>query len=206
MAGYKGNKDFDACTLPNDYEDLRDSVRALAEEQIAPHAHDVDEQGRFPKEALDALRAVGFDAPHVPEEYGGQGADALATVIVVEEVARVCMSSSLIPGVNKLGSMPLLLSGSKELKAKYLTKLAAGEGMFSYCLSEPEAGSDAGGMKTRAERDGDSWVLNGVKRWITNAGVSEFYTVMAVTDPERGANGISAFVVEKADSGVSFGA
>ncbi len=207
MAGYKGNKDFDACTLPKDYEDLRASVRALAEEQIAPHAHDVDDQARFPKEALDALRGAGFDAPHVPEEYGGQGADALATVIVVEEIARVCMSSSLIPGVNKLGSLPLMLSGSKELKSKYLTKLAAGEGMFSYCLSEPEAGSDAGGMTTKAVADGDDWILNGAKCWITNAGESEFYTVFAVTDPEKRARGgISAFVVEKNDSGVSFGA
>jgi alkylation response protein AidB-like acyl-CoA dehydrogenase len=207
VAGYKGNKDFDACTLPKDYEDLRASIRELAEEQIAPHAHDVDEQGRFPKEALDALRGAGFDAPHVPEEYGGQGADALATVIVVEEIARVCMSSSLIPSVNKLGSMPLMLCGSKELKQKYLTKLAMGEGMFSYCLSEPEAGSDAGGMSTRARRDGDQWVINGAKRWITNAGESEFYTVFAVTDPEkRTRGGISAFVVEKNDAGISFGA
>ncbi|WP_019873565.1 acyl-CoA dehydrogenase family protein [Sporichthya polymorpha] len=207
MAGYQGNKDFDACTLPKDYEDLRQSVRSLAEAQIAPHAHDVDDQGRFPKEALDALRQAGFDAPHVPEEYGGQGADALATVIIVEEVARVCMSSSLIPGVNKLGSLPLILSGSEELKSKYLTKLANGEGMFSYCLSEPEAGSDAGGMKTRAVADGDGWILNGSKCWITNAGESEFYTVFAVTDPEKGSRGgISAFVVEKNDNGVSFGA
>ncbi|MGQ0629677.1 MAG: acyl-CoA dehydrogenase family protein [Sporichthyaceae bacterium] len=207
MAGYQGNKDFDACSLPKDYQDLRHSVRALAEEQIAPHAHDVDDQARFPKEALDALCGAGFAAPHVPEEYGGEGADALATVIIVEEVARVCMSSSLIPGVNKLGSLPLMLSGSEELKTKYLTKLAASEGMFSYCLSEPEAGSDAGGMKTKAVRDGDSWILNGSKCWITNAGESEWYTVFAVTDPVKGARGgISAFVVEKNDTGVSFGA
>jgi alkylation response protein AidB-like acyl-CoA dehydrogenase len=207
MAGYKGNKDFDACSLPKDYEDLRASVRALAEEQIAPHAHDVDDQGRFPKEALDALRQAGFAAPHVPERFGGEGADALATVIIVEEVARVCMSSSLIPGVNKLGSLPLILSGSEELQAKYLTPLARGEGMFSYCLSEPEAGSDAGGMKTRAVADGDHFVLNGAKCWITNAGESEWYTVFAVTDPEKQTRGgISAFVVEKNDSGVSFGA
>ncbi|MFD5438644.1 acyl-CoA dehydrogenase family protein, partial [Kitasatospora sp. NPDC127067] len=145
-------------------------------------------------------------AVHVPEEFGGAGADALATVIVIEEVARVCASSSLIPAVNKLGSLPVQLSGSQELKAKYLGALARGEGMFSYCLSEPEAGSDAAGMRTRAVRDGDFWVLNGVKRWITNAGVSEFYTVMAVTDPEKRSKGISAFVVEKGDEGVSFGA
>jgi alkylation response protein AidB-like acyl-CoA dehydrogenase len=125
---------------------------------------------------------------------------------VIEEIARVCASSSLIPAVNKLGSLPVQLSGSEELKRKYLGALARGEGMFSYCLSEPDAGSDAVGMKTRAVRDGDFWVLNGVKRWITNAGVSEFYTVMAVTDPDQRSRGISAFVVEKSDEGVTFGA
>ncbi|MEU1290779.1 acyl-CoA dehydrogenase family protein, partial [Kitasatospora sp. NPDC005856] len=185
---------------------LREAVRSLAEAKIAPFAAEVDEQGRFPQEALEALRGSDLHAVHVPEEFGGAGADALATVIVIEEVARVCASSSLIPAVNKLGSLPVQLSGSRELKAKYLGALARGEGMFSYCLSEPEAGSDAAGMKTRAVRDGDFWVLNGVKRWITNAGVSEFYTVMAVTDPEKRSKGISAFVVEKGDEGVSFGA
>ena len=123
---------------------------------------------------------------HVPEEYDGVGADAIASAIVIEEVARACASSSLIPAVNKLGTMGLMLSGGEELKAKYLPQARRGEGMFSYCLSEPEAGSDAANMKTRAVRDGDGWVLNGVKRWITNAGVSEFYTVMAVTDPDAG--------------------
>jgi alkylation response protein AidB-like acyl-CoA dehydrogenase len=116
------------------------------------------------------------------------------------------VSSSLIPAVNKLGTMPVILSGSEELKQKYLTQVARGEAMFSYALSEPEAGSDAGGMTTRAVKDGDGWRLNGVKRWITNAGVSEYYTVMAVTEPGIGTRGISAFVVEKADEGVSFGA
>lgn len=185
---------------------LRDSVRALAEAKIAPHAAEVDEEARFPQEALDALVANDLHAVHVPEEYGGAGADALATVIVIEEVARVCGSSSLIPAVNKLGSLPVMLSASEELKKRYLTPLAKGEGMFSYCLSEPDAGSDAGGMKTKAVRDGDSWVLNGVKRWITNAGVSDYYTVMAVTDPDKRTKGISAFLVEKSDEGVSFGA
>ncbi|WP_326594989.1 acyl-CoA dehydrogenase family protein [Streptomyces sp. NBC_01803] len=201
------NQAFDLFRPAEEHDLLRESVRALAEAKIAPFAAEVDEEGRFPREALDALVASDLHAVHVPEEFGGAGADALATVIVIEEVARVCVSSSLIPAVNKLGSLPVVLSGSKELKAKYLAPLAAGEAMFSYCLSEPDAGSDAGGMKTRAVRDGDSWVLNGVKRWITNAGVSEFYTVMAVTDPEkRTRGGISAFVVEKSDEGVSFGA
>ncbi|PPS74042.1 acyl-CoA dehydrogenase [Streptomyces sp. 46] len=185
---------------------LRDAVRSLAEAKIAPHAAAVDEEARFPREALKALVANDLHAVHVPEEYGGSGADALATVIVIEEVARVCASSSLIPAVNKLGSLPVILSGSEDLKKKYMTPLAKGEGMFSYCLSEPDAGSDAAGMKTKAVRDGDHWILNGVKRWITNAGESEYYTVMAVTDPAKRSKGISAFVVEKSDEGVSFGA
>ncbi|WP_063772397.1 acyl-CoA dehydrogenase family protein, partial [Streptomyces sp. NRRL S-495] len=198
--------DFDLFRISEEHGMLREAVRSLAEAKIAPFAAEVDEQGRFPQEALDALQGSDLHAVHVPEEFGGAGADALATVIVIEEVARVCASSSLIPAVNKLGSLPVQLSGSEELKAKYLGALARGEGMFSYCLSEPEAGSDAAGMRTRAVRDGDFWVLNGVKRWITNAGVSEFYTVMAVTDPEKRSKGISAFVVEKGDAGVSFGA
>ncbi|WP_436777254.1 acyl-CoA dehydrogenase family protein [Yinghuangia sp. YIM S09857] len=201
-----GRGDFDLFRIGEEHEMLRSSVRALAEARIAPYAAEVDEQGRFPQEALDALTASDLHAVHVPEAYGGSGADALATVIVIEEVARVCASSSLIPAVNKLGTMPLMLSGSEELKKRYLAPVARGEAMFSYCLSEPEAGSDAAGMKTRAVRDGDFYVLDGVKRWITNAGVSEYYTVMAVTDPEKRSRGISAFVVEKSDAGVSFGA
>ncbi|WKX70714.1 acyl-CoA dehydrogenase [Streptomyces sp. XD-27] len=201
-----GSADFDLYRPLEEHEMLRESVRGLAEAKIAPFAAAVDEEARFPQEALDALVANDLHAVHVPESYGGAGADALATVIVIEEVARVCASSSLIPAVNKLGSLPVILSGSEELKAKYLGPLAKGDAMFSYCLSEPDAGSDAAGMKTRAVRDGDHYVLNGVKRWITNAGVSEFYTVMAVTDPEKRSKGISAFVVEKGDEGVSFGA
>src|SRR3954465_7688700 len=192
--------------MTEEHRAIREAVRALCEAKVAPYAADVDEQARYPEEAAAALLAADFHAPHVPEEYGGAGADALATVLVIEEIARVDMSASLIPAVNKLGSMPVIISGSEELKKYYLTRLAAGEGGFSYCLSEPEAGSDAAAMKTRAVRDGDEWVLDGVKRWITNAGVSEFYTVMAVTDPDSRGRGISAFVVEKSDEGVTFGA
>ncbi|MER6913078.1 acyl-CoA dehydrogenase [Streptomyces sp. NPDC000594] len=206
VAGSTGKPDFDLYRTSEEHDALRDVVRSLAEAKIAPFAAAVDEEARFPQEALDALVASDLHAVHVPEEYGGSGADALATVIVIEEVARVCASSSLIPAVNKLGSLPVILSGSEELKKKYLSPLAKGGAMFSYCLSEPDAGSDAAGMKTRAVRDGDHWILNGVKRWITNAGVSEYYTVMAVTDPEQRSKGISAFVVEKSDEGVSFGA
>ncbi|MET7387936.1 acyl-CoA dehydrogenase family protein [Streptomyces sp. NPDC005385] len=201
-----GSADFDLYRPSEEHDMLRDAIRSLAEAKIAPFAAAVDEEARFPQEALDALVSNDLHAVHVPEEYGGAGADALATVIVIEEVARVCASSSLIPAVNKLGSLPVILSGSEDLKKKYLGPLAKGDGMFSYALSEPDAGSDAAGMKTKAVRDGDFWVLNGVKRWITNAGVSEYYTVMAVTDPTKRSKGISAFVVEKSDEGVSFGA
>ncbi|MYS25120.1 Acyl-CoA dehydrogenase [Streptomyces sp. DvalAA-14] len=201
-----GSSDFDFFRTSEEQDMLRTSVRSLAEAKIAPFAAEVDEQARFPQEAREALEANDLHAVHVPEAYDGSGADALSTVIVIEEVARVCASSSLIPAVNKLGSLPVQLSGSEELKTKYLGALARGEGMFSYCLSEPDAGSDAAGMKTRAVRDGDSYVLNGVKRWITNAGQSQFYTVLAVTDPDKRSKGISAFVVEKDDQGVSFGA
>ncbi|KJK38459.1 acyl-CoA dehydrogenase [Streptomyces variegatus] len=201
-----GSADFDLYRPSEEHDMLRDAVRSLAEAKIAPHAAAVDEEARFPQEALEALVGNDLHAVHVPEEYGGSGADALATVIVIEEVARVCASSSLIPAVNKLGSLPVILSGSEDLKKRYMTPLAKGDGMFSYCLSEPDAGSDAAGMKTKAVRDGDHYVLNGVKRWITNAGESEYYTVMAVTDPAKRSKGISAFVVEKSDEGVSFGA
>jgi alkylation response protein AidB-like acyl-CoA dehydrogenase len=198
--------EFDVYQLPEDHEAIRAAVREVCDARVAPHAAEADETGEFPKASYDALRASDFHAPHIPAEYGGAGADALATAIVIEEVARACASSSLIPAVNKLGTMPLLLAASAELKQKYLPKVASGEAMFSYCLSEPEAGSDAAAMTTKAVRDGDFWVLNGVKRWITNAGVSEFYTVFASTDPSARSRGISAFVVEKADEGVSFGA
>ncbi len=192
-------------SLPEEYVALRESVRALADKKIQPFAHDVDANARFPQEALDALQGAGLAAPHVPIEFGGEGADSLGVVIVIEEVARVCASSSLIPAVNKLGSVPLMLGGNDSQKERYLTQLAKGKG-FSYCLSESEAGSDAAAMKTRAVRQGDGWVINGSKKWISHAGVSEFYTVLASTDPEKGAKGITAFVVEKSDPGVSFGA
>ncbi len=192
--------------LPEEHLAIRAAVRAVCDAKVAPAAAEVDEKGEFPQASYDALAASDFAAPHIAEEFGGAGADALATCIVIEEVARACVSSSLIPSVNKLGTMPLILDGSDDLKKKYLSAVAAGEAMFSYCLSEPDAGSDAAAMSTRAVRDGDDWVLDGVKRWITNAGISDYYTVFAVTDPEKRSKGISAFVVEKDDEGLSFGA
>jgi alkylation response protein AidB-like acyl-CoA dehydrogenase len=191
--------------LPSEYKELRASVRALSEKEIAPHAQAVDEDHRFPQEAKVALIKNGLYAAHVPTEFGGDGADALATVLIIEEVARACGSSSLIPAVNKLGSMPLILGGNEEQKKRWLPRLVKGEG-FSYCLSESEAGSDASAMRTKVERSGDGWVLNGSKKWITNAGESELYSVIAQGDPSGGTKGITAFVVEKSDPGVSFGA
>ena len=191
--------------LPSEYKELRVSVRALSEKEIAPHAQAVDEDHRFPQEAKVALIKNGLYAAHVPTEFGGDGADALATVLIIEEVARACGSSSLIPAVNKLGSMPLILGGNEEQKKRWLPRLVKGEG-FSYCLSESEAGSDASAMRTKVERSGDGWILNGSKKWITNAGESELYSVIAQGDPSGGTKGITAFVVEKSDPGVSFGA
>ncbi|MEU1548432.1 MULTISPECIES: acyl-CoA dehydrogenase [Nocardia] len=199
-----GNPDFDLFKLEDFHDELRAAIRALAEKEIAPHAKDVDGNSRFPEEALTALNASGFNAVHVPEAYGGQGADSVATCIVIEEVARVCGSSSLIPAVNKLGTMGLILNGSEELKHKVLPDIVNGE-MASYALSEREAGSDAAGMRTRAKQEGDDWIINGSKCWITNGGKSSWYTVMAVTDAEKGANGISAFLVHKDDEGFVVG-
>jgi alkylation response protein AidB-like acyl-CoA dehydrogenase len=198
--------DFPVYQLPEEHRALRETVRELAEERIAPYAAEADERAEFPQRAYDALRSAELHAPHIPDEYGGVGADAVATCIIIEEIARVCASSSLIPAVNKLGTMPILLDGSEDLRKRYLSEVASGAAMFSYALSEPEAGSDAAAMRTRAVRDGDDWVLNGAKRWITNAGVSRYYTVLAVTDPAAGTAGISAFVVEVGDPGFSFGA
>ncbi|HWC81259.1 MAG TPA: acyl-CoA dehydrogenase family protein [Pseudonocardiaceae bacterium] len=197
---------FGTYQLADEHEALREAVRAMAEKEIAPFAAEVDEAERYPIEARDALVKSAFHAVHIPEAYAGDGADSVATCILIEEVARVCASSSLIPAVNKLGTMPIILSASEELKQEVLSSVAGGE-MASYALSEREAGSDTASMRTRAKKDGDTWVLNGTKCWITNAGESTWYTVMAVTDPDaaKPANGISAFVVHKDDPGFVVG-
>src|SRR6478609_10948947 len=164
--------DFPAFALSKAHQALREAVRALADDKIAPRAADVDRTSEFPWDVYEALVKADFQAVHIPEAYGGAGADAIATAIVIEEVARACASSALIPAVNKLGTMPLLLSASEELKKQVLPAVAAGDALISYALSEREAGSDAAAMRTRAVLRGDDWVLNGTKSWITNAGVS----------------------------------
>lgn len=198
------NPPCDLFVLPPEHEELRAAIRALAEKDIAPHAADVDQNSRFPQEALDALNASGFNAVHIPEEYGGQGADAVAACIVIEEIARVDASASLIPAVNKLGTVGLIMNGDEDLKKQVLPDIAAGQ-IASYALSERSAGSDAAAMRTRARADGDDWILNGAKCWITNGGRSAWYAVMAVTDPDKGANGISAFMVRADDEGFTVG-
>ncbi len=200
-----GNPSFDLFALADEHNELRDVLRALCEKEIAPYAAEVDETARYTDEAATALTAAGFNAIHIPEEYDGQGGDAVAGCIVIEEVARVCASSSLIPICNKLGTMGLLMRGSEELKKQVLPSIATGEAMASYALSERGAGSDAAAMRTRARQDGGDWVLNGSKCWISNGGKSTWYTVMAVTDPDKGPNGISAFVVHKDDPGFVVG-
>ncbi len=200
--------DFDLFALSEDHEALREAVRDVCDDKIAPFAAAVDEESRFPREAYEALRATDFHAPHIGEQYDGVGADALATCIVIEEVARVCASSSLIPAVNKLGTMPVILAASEEVKSRYLPEVGRGEAMFSYGLSEAAAGSDTSAMRCKAiEQPDGTFLLNGQKSWITNAGESAYYTVMAVTDPDgpRGRN-ISAFVVHADDEGFALGA
>jgi alkylation response protein AidB-like acyl-CoA dehydrogenase len=196
--------EFDLYSLPEEHRELRRAIRSLAERDIEPYAAAVDEDARFPTEAQHALIASGFHAPHVPDLYGGEGADAVATCIVIEEIARVCASSSLITAVNKLGTMGLILDGGEELKSAVLPDVARGA-LASYALSEREAGSDAAAMRTRARLEGDHWVLNGAKAWITNAGKSTWYTVMAVTDAAVGPRGISAFMVHSDDQGFTIG-
>ncbi len=198
---------FDTYALSSEQLALRDAAQQLVADKVAPYAAQVDEEARFPQEAYDALRAADMHAVHVPEAYGGNGADALATCLVIEQVARGCASSSLIPAVNKLGSLPLMLAGTEAQKRQWLRPLAAGEALFCYALSEADAGSDVASMRSKAVRDADGWVLDGVKRWITNAGHGDSYVVFAVTDPAAaGGRHISAFLVAKTDEGVSFGA
>jgi alkylation response protein AidB-like acyl-CoA dehydrogenase len=192
-----------AFVLPDEYVELRESVRRLADQHIAPNAAAADEREEYPWASWEAWRAAGFAGLAFPEMYGGQGGGILAHAIAVEEVARVCASSSLFTFISKLAMTPVLDHGSEELKAKYVSRVAAGECQASYCLSEADAGSDVSGMRTRAVRDGDHYLLTGRKLWITNAGVSDFYTVFAKTDPSAGHRGISCFVVEKEFPGFS---
>src|SRR5262245_13407563 len=191
--------------LPAEYEELRASVRRLAEASIAPNAAAADEAESFPWDSWHAWRAAGFAGVAFPEAYGGQGGGILAHAICVEEVARVCASSSLFVFIPKLSMTPVLDFGSETLKERFVTDVASGAALASYCLSEADAGSDAASMRTRALRKGDDYVLSGRKHWITGAGESDYYTVFAKTDPDAGHRGISAFVIEADRPGFSIG-
>jgi alkylation response protein AidB-like acyl-CoA dehydrogenase len=192
-----------AFDLSDEYRELRTSIRRLAEEQIAPNAAAADEHEEYPWASWKAWRAAGFAGLAFPAEYGGQDGGFLAHAVAVEEVARVCASSSLFTFISKLGMTPVLDHGSEDVKERFVRRVASGECQASYCLSEADAGSDVAGMRTRAVRDGDHFVINGAKLWITNAGVSDFYTVFLKTDPDAGHRGISCIVVEKDTPGFS---
>lgn len=191
-------------TLSDEQKAFRAVMRDFAEDQIAPRAAEVDASGEYPWDNFKACNQMELPALGIPEAYGGAGADNVTQAIMVEELARVCGSTSLMLAINGLSTKPIINWASEELKSRYLPRIASGEIQGSYCLSEADAGSDVASMKTKATRDGDSYVLSGSKYWITNAGVSDVYVVFAKTDPTAGARGVSAFVVEK-DMGLRFG-
>jgi alkylation response protein AidB-like acyl-CoA dehydrogenase len=191
--------------LSDEHEDFRQALRRFAEKEVAPHAAEVDLSGEFPWASFEAVRDHGFLLPLYPPEYGGEDGSQLTWAIVVEELARVCGSTSLGVLISRFGIGALLREGSEDLKQHYVPLVARGELQASYCLSEANAGSDVAAMTTRAVRDGDNYILNGRKTWITNAGVSDLYTVFAKTNPAAGHRGVSVFMVEKGWPGFSLG-
>jgi alkylation response protein AidB-like acyl-CoA dehydrogenase len=193
-------------TAAEDREEIRQLARSVAEGRVAPFAADVDESARFPTEGYRALVESQLHAVVIPEAYGGVGADALTGAVVAEEIARVCATTQQVSGANELFAWPLLLGGSEQQKQRWLAPIASGETLGAFALSEPEAGSDVASMSTRAVANGDGWRVRGTKRWITNGGVADCYLLFAVTDPDAGTRGISAFVLEKTDRGLAFGA
>jgi alkylation response protein AidB-like acyl-CoA dehydrogenase len=192
-------------SLPEELEEFRSTVRAICEKHLAPRAAEIDEDDEFPWDVHklfveNELMAVGY-----PQENGGSGGGSLTTALMVEEIARVSASASLIPLVSRLGAIPIMLAGSKQQKDALLGGISRGDHQMSYALTEPASGSDAAAMRTRYERAQESFRLSGTKRFITNAGVSDRYTVFAQGDPEKKAGGISAFVVHDDDPGFSVG-
>ncbi|MCC6187527.1 MAG: acyl-CoA dehydrogenase family protein [Anaerolineales bacterium] len=183
----------------------KEAARRLAQDRFAPRAAEIDASAEFPWDNVRLLREAGFLGMAFPEEYGGGGADHVSHVAVKEEIARACLSTCTIMAAQYLGSLPLMLAGTPQQKARFLPPLAAGERLAAFGLTEAGAGSDASAMRTSARRDGDSYVLTGVKCFVTNGGAADFYTVFAKTDPQAGTRGISAFMVEKGTPGFSFG-
>jgi alkylation response protein AidB-like acyl-CoA dehydrogenase len=188
-------------TLSGTQREFRAALRRFCEDKIAKRAADIDRRGVFPRENFEDCVEMGLPALGLPVEHGGSGADHVTQAIMVEELARVCASTSLMIVISRLGMIPIMRWGSDELKTRYLPEVASGRSQASYCLSEPDAGSDVASMRTRAVRDGDTYVITGTKSWVTNAGISDLYIVFAKTDPDAGHRGISCFVVER-DLGV----
>jgi alkylation response protein AidB-like acyl-CoA dehydrogenase len=195
----------EAFRLSKDQELFRKEWRRLFEDKFTQRAAEIDRTGEFPWDNYETLRSAGLLGLNIPEEHGGGGADAVTHCLLVEELARVCASTSLIPAVNKLATLPILFAGTPEQQARFLPPIADGSSMASYCLTEPGSGSDAAAMASRAERDGDDYVINGTKRFITGGGISTTYVYYAVTDPEAGSRGISAFVLDASMPGFQVG-
>ncbi len=191
--------------LTDEQRMFQNTVRRLAQEKVAPRAAEIDATGEFPWDMVELFRDNGLIGVGMPESVGGGGADLLTFCLAVEEVARVCATSSLIIAAQHLGAMPILVAGTPEQKARFIPVVASGEHLSAFALTEPEAGSDAGGTKTRAVRDGDHYRINGTKVFITNGGIAKTIVVFASTAPEKGIRGISAFVVDGDQSGVSVG-
>jgi alkylation response protein AidB-like acyl-CoA dehydrogenase len=183
-------------SLTVEQRELRDLVRTLARERIGPRAAEIDSSGEFPWDVVELFRENDVFALLYEEAVGGTGTGTLLALVAIEEVAKVCATSALILAVQELGSLGLKLAGTEEQQQRWLPRLATGEWLAAYALTESGSGSDSAAMRTTARRDGDEYVLNGSKRFITNAGVAQLYTVFAKTDPEAGHAGISAFVVE----------
>ncbi|HEY6398096.1 MAG TPA: acyl-CoA dehydrogenase family protein, partial [Solirubrobacteraceae bacterium] len=196
----------DLYAIPQEYLDFRDTIRQIAQERIAPRAAEIDQKAEYPRD-LRALLAE-HDILGLPFdiEHGGTGTGTLMLAMAIEEIAKACASTALILMIQELGTLPIKLFGSDELKARFLPRCATGEWSPAFALSEPDAGSDPGGMRTRASPEGDEWVIDGTKNWITNLGIADFYIVFAVTDPQVGhSSGITAFVVEANRPGFSVG-
>ena len=191
--------------LTEEQKMIKELARQIAEEHILPVRAELDETGEFPLEVMKILAQADMFRVFVPEEYGGLGTGALELCLVVEELSRICLGVSTTYAANALGTYPILLFGTDEQKKKYLPDIADGKRLVAFALTEPNAGSDAGGIQTTAVKDGDHYVLNGRKQWITNGGEAEIYTVIALTDKAKGARGASAFIVEKGTLGFSFG-
>jgi alkylation response protein AidB-like acyl-CoA dehydrogenase len=191
--------------IEKEREVWRQNAREVARNVVAPRAKEIDSEGEFAWDIVDAYSKYGFLSLVIPKQYGGSEGDTTSFCAVAEEIARYCASSALLVIVQAVGTMPIVMGGSEELKTRYLTKIAKEKALACFCLTEPDAGSDAASIRTKAVLQGDHYVINGRKCFITNGGVGDFYTVFAVTQPEKKMEGITGFVVEKGTPGLSIG-